>query len=90
MSENKSSNWSNWSGSVQCTPIEIKTPATLQELQAIIRANAAKKTNIRVVGSGHSFTGLVGTTGTIVSLDLMQGIEWIRIVARLPFWQEQN
>ena len=75
MSANKSTNWSNWSGSVQCIPKEIKTPAAQEELLTIIRDCANQKSTIRVVGSGHSFTGLVGTQGTIISLDLMQGVE---------------
>lgn len=71
----KLNSWSNWSGSVQCTPKEILKPASVEEIQTIIRKCASNKTTIRVVGSGHSFTGLVGTPGTIVSLDLYQGIE---------------
>ncbi len=75
MSENKSTNWSNWSGSVQCTPKEILTPSSQEEILHIIRDCANQKSTIRVVGSGHSFTGLVGTQGTLISLDLYQGVD---------------
>ncbi|MES2139104.1 MAG: D-arabinono-1,4-lactone oxidase [Bacteroidota bacterium] len=75
MSNSQQNNWSNWSGSVQCNPKEIKTPSSQEEILSIINNCAEQKSTIRVVGSGHSFTGLVGTQGTIISLDLLQGIE---------------
>jgi FAD-linked oxidoreductase len=75
MSNSQQNNWSNWSGSVQCTPKEIQKPASQEELQTIIRNCVEQKSTIRMVGSGHSFTGLVGTQGTIISLDLLQGLE---------------
>lgn len=67
--------WSNWSGSVQCSPKAILTPASEEEIKSIIRNCAIEKSTIRTVGSGHSFTGLVSTDGTIISLDLYQGLE---------------
>ncbi len=75
MSNSQQNNWSNWSGSVQCNPKEIKTPSSQEEILSIINNCAEQKSTIRVVGSGHSFTGLVGTQGTIISLDLYQGLE---------------
>lgn len=75
MSNSQQNNWSNWSGSVQCTPKEIQKPASQEEIQKIIRNCAEQKSTVRMVGSGHSFTGLVGTQGTIISLDLLQGLE---------------
>ena len=74
MSENISNNWINWSGSVQCNPKEIKTPSSQEEILSIINKCAEQKSTIRVVGSGHSFTGLVGTEGTLISLNLYKGL----------------
>lgn len=75
MATHTTQRWSNWSGSVQCTPLEIKTPSSQEEIQAIIRNCAAQQTTVRVVGSGHSFTRLVETNDTIISLDNFQGLE---------------
>ncbi|MDP1744242.1 MAG: D-arabinono-1,4-lactone oxidase [Bacteroidota bacterium] len=75
MSNSQQNNWSNWSGSVQCAPKEIQKPASQEEIQTIIRNCVEQKSTIRMVGSGHSFTELVGTQGTIISLDLLQGLE---------------
>lgn len=63
--------WQNWSGGQQCLPEARLAPATADELAGII-ANSPKP--IRPVGTGHSFTGLVPTDGTIISLDRLNGV----------------
>lgn len=66
-----SASWSNWSGFVTSDPAAMPEPAPIDELQSIIRTSAGP---IRVRGAGHSFTPLVPSTGTIVSLDRMSGL----------------
>ena len=63
--------WRNWSGSQQCVPDARKAPATVAELQQLITSTSG---TIRPVGAGHSFTPLVPTDGTIVSLSRMSGV----------------
>lgn len=63
--------WHNWSGAQRATPAALPTPANEAELQALM---ASAKGEIRAFGSGHSFTALVPTTGSIVSLDRLSGI----------------
>lgn len=63
--------WRNWSGAQQCVPAARKAPASVAELQELL-ANAP--TPIRPVGAGHSFTALVPTDGTIVSLSRLGGV----------------
>lgn len=67
--------WENWSGSVHCHPRELPQPAGLDELQALVHGVAEQRGKLRVVGSGHSFTPLVATDDTLVSLDRFQGLE---------------
>ncbi len=62
--------WRNWSGAQQARPARIATPGDEAELAAIVRASP----KLRVVGAGHSFTPLVPTDGTLVSLDRLQGL----------------
>lgn len=62
--------WRNWSGAQHCLPDARIAPASEDELAARIRA--AKM--LRPVGSGHSFSGLVPTDGTLVSLGRLQGM----------------
>jgi FAD-linked oxidoreductase len=63
--------WSNWSGSATASPASLAQPDTVEALQAIVRTAPGP---VRVVGSGHSFTPLVPSVGTIVSLDRLAGL----------------
>jgi FAD-linked oxidoreductase len=70
-SDQKKIPWKNWSGSQICYPDARKAPATIDELRELI---VAAPGNIRPVGSGHSFTALVPTDDTIVSISRLSGM----------------
>jgi len=63
--------WRNWSGSQQCLPASRTAPASVAQLQELI---ASAKGTVRPVGAGHSFTPLVPTDDTIVSLSRLSGL----------------
>ncbi|GAB3273887.1 D-arabinono-1,4-lactone oxidase [Parahaliea aestuarii] len=63
--------WRNWSGSQHCLPQARVAPASVSELQEMV---ASSKGVIRPVGAGHSFSPLVPTDGTIVSLSRLSGL----------------
>jgi FAD/FMN-containing dehydrogenase len=63
--------WQNWSGSVACAPERIAHPADEATLATTVAAGPAP---VRVAGTGHSFTPLCETSGTLVSLDDLSGI----------------
>ncbi|TGQ73309.1 MAG: FAD-binding protein [Mesorhizobium sp.] len=63
--------WSNWSGFVQAAPRLMASPADAGELGDLVR-NAPGP--VRVAGAGHSFTPLVASQGTIVSLEKIEGL----------------
>jgi len=67
--------WSNFSGRVAFSPARRARPKSEAELCAVIREAASAGRGVRVAGSGHSFTPLVESPGTLVSLDDWQGIE---------------
>lgn len=67
--------WENWSGSVRCAPRAIVMPASIEELRTVVVEAAGRGETVRTVGSGHSFTPLVATEGTLISLDRFQGLE---------------
>lgn len=69
-----SSRWQNWCGLVDCSPLRIETPASIEEVQRVVREAAREGKRVRVVGSGHSFTDLVRTDEVLVSLDKLQGL----------------
>lgn len=63
--------WSNWAGNETAYPALRAAPADEAELASIMpRATAP----IRPVGAGHSFTALVPTQGTLLSLDRLSGL----------------
>lgn len=64
------STWQNWSGLQHSQPQGILSPKNLNELIQIVQKNQ----KIRVVGAGHSFSPLVNTNDTLVSLDHLQGL----------------
>ena len=63
--------WQNWSGLQQATPATWAAPAHEAELQQLLRRTRGE---VRAVGAGHSFTALVPTDQTLVSLDRLHGI----------------
>lgn len=72
--------WTNWSGIQRCTPRAIETPGNEAELAEMLRK--AGPGGIRCVGAGHSFTPLVPTESTMVSLDRMSELVSIDAQAR--------
>lgn len=66
--------WENWSGAVRATPAEIATPASRDAVVDVVERARDEGRNVRVVGSGHSFTRLVETDDVLVSLDEHQGV----------------
>ena len=63
--------WQNWSGYISATPQSIAQPKDLQELGDLIKAAPAP---LRFVGSGHSFTPLVASEGSIINLSAFSGL----------------
>ncbi|MFM5923770.1 MAG: D-arabinono-1,4-lactone oxidase [Novosphingobium sp.] len=63
--------WSNWSGSAHSYPAARAAPRSEDELLGVLTRSPAP---VRPVGSGHSFTALVPTEGTLMTLDGMAGL----------------
>jgi xylitol oxidase len=54
----------NWAGNVAFTPAQLHRPTSLAELRRVVAGN----TQVRVLGSGHSFNRIADTTGALVSV----------------------
>jgi len=63
--------WSNWSGNQTCQPAERSRPRNLEGLVKTLKETTGK---IRAVGAGHSFSGLVPTDETLLSMARFRGI----------------
>jgi len=64
--------WSNWSGGVVCKPRQIVTPKNEVDLAAAVRTGQGP---VRVPGTGHSFTPLNATDGTLIDLAAFTGLK---------------
>lgn len=65
--------WNNWSGNYSSNP-EIIYPENEDDIVLIFEKATARKKNVRVTGSGHSFTALCFTNDILASLDRMSGL----------------
>lgn len=63
--------WQNWSGSSRAQALSLQTPADASAVQQLLRATPGP---VRCVGAGHSFSPLVPTDGSILSLDRLAGL----------------
>src|SRR5262245_58814121 len=61
--------WTNWVGNQTCNPAQILTPRSEAEVQEAVRA--ARR--VRCAATGHSFTPIHVTDGTLLTMDGLQG-----------------
>jgi L-gulono-1,4-lactone dehydrogenase len=61
--------WTNWGGTYSCRPTRIESPASEEELVAIVKEAAARGERVKVIGTGHSFTDIGCTDGCLIRLD---------------------
>lgn len=66
--------WSNWSGNQVCFPAERTRPRNAEQLADLLKNSTGK---IRAVGAGHSFSGLVPTDETMLSMARFRGISHV-------------
>lgn len=64
----------NWAETVVCHPEQILKPSSEEEIAQIITTASQTGKRIRVVGNGHSFSGLVGTDSILIALDNWGGV----------------
>lgn len=63
--------WRNWSGNQSAQPAAIHFPADEDELRRLLTTG---RSPVRAFGASHSFSALVPSTGTMVSLERMNGL----------------
>ena len=68
-------NWiSNWAGNVTFQPQQVNSPSSAADIASLIVTAREQKRQVRVIGSGHSFTRLIETEDVLISLDDLQGV----------------
>lgn len=71
--------WSNWSGNQQCQPTKRLVARSAEQVSDIVKSASG---TIRCVGAGHSFSPLVPTDETILSLARLRGVKKIDKVTK--------
>jgi FAD/FMN-containing dehydrogenase len=66
--------WTNWAGTYSVTPARIAHPRSPDEVATEIRRAAEGSLSIKAIGSGHSFTDIGVTRGTLLYLNQLRGI----------------
>ncbi|MHC5348379.1 D-arabinono-1,4-lactone oxidase [Metapseudomonas furukawaii] len=69
--------WRNWVGNQSCVRAARAAPTSEDELCTLIRDATRKGLNVRVAGSGHSFTPVALTSGLHLTLANMTGVRHI-------------
>jgi len=67
--------WTNWASNVRATPRIVVTPGSIGELRAAVVEAARHGETVRVAGAGHSFAPLCATSGTLLDLSRLAGVE---------------
>jgi FAD-linked oxidoreductase len=67
--------WKNWSRNIIFNVNEILYPETVEEVQVAVKTALTRKNNLRVIGSGHSFTALGKTDEILINLRKLKGIK---------------
>jgi len=66
--------WRNWGRSEASRPVFRASPASVPEVQAVVRAARERGLPVKTIGAGHSFTAIAATDGILVDLDKLQGV----------------
>ncbi len=63
--------WTNWAGNQVFEASAVAAPTSAERVAELVVRAAARREQVRVGGSGHSFTPLVTTPGTVLDLRRM-------------------
>ena len=69
--------WKNWAQNQTAHPLSISQPQSVPEVAQVVALAAQRAETVKVVGSGHSFTGAAATNGRLLRIDALQGIRSI-------------
>ncbi|MGH8876474.1 MAG: D-arabinono-1,4-lactone oxidase [Stackebrandtia sp.] len=61
--------WTNWAGTARTTPSRVLRPTTREQIAEAVTSVADDGGQLKVTGSGHSFTGIAAATDVRLSLD---------------------
>ncbi len=66
--------WRNWSELESAEPREVRSPATPDDVVSAVVASREARTTVKMVGTGHSFTGIASPDDVMLRPDRLSGI----------------
>lgn len=66
--------WTNWAATASTQLAGVETPATVGDLQQVVRSATQRGLRVKPIGAGHSFTTIGLTDGVQLRLDRLTGI----------------
>ncbi|MEX2194559.1 MAG: D-arabinono-1,4-lactone oxidase [Thermoleophilaceae bacterium] len=66
--------WTNWAGEQRCAPEALERPRSSEEVVAAVERARDSGRRVRVAGSGHSFTDIACSEGTLLHLGAMDRV----------------
>src|SRR5262249_23281634 len=66
MTSHDAAPWRNWAGNVTASPVRVRRPGSAGEVAAEVVKAAADGLQVRMAGSGHSFTPAASTDGVLL------------------------
>ena len=66
--------WSNWAGNQKSHPSVSERPASESEVIAVVNRAVSNKQRVKVVGSGHSFTGIAVPDEVMIDLSKLNQV----------------
>ncbi|MBB5083124.1 D-arabinono-1,4-lactone oxidase [Nonomuraea endophytica] len=66
--------FTNWAGNQSGTPAEVRTPTSVEDVAGAVRDATRTGRRLRMVGTGHSFTGVALTDGIMLRPHGLTGV----------------
>jgi FAD-linked oxidoreductase len=66
--------WQNWSGLESADPREVRSPSSTDDVVAAVVSARDSRTTVKMVGTGHSFTGIASPGDTMLRPERLSGI----------------
>ncbi|MCT9929533.1 FAD-binding protein [Planotetraspora sp. A-T 1434] len=79
----------NWARNQSITPSEVRTPVSADAVARAVRDAASSGRRVRMLGTGHSFTGVALTDGILLRPTALTGVlgagdGWVKVAAGTP------
>ncbi|MFI6595198.1 D-arabinono-1,4-lactone oxidase [Nonomuraea sp. NPDC050536] len=84
--------FTNWAGNQSATPAETRVPTSAEDVALAVQDAARSGRRVRMVGTGHSFTGVALTDGILLRPSGLNGIrsvadDRVTVLAGTPLWR---